>query len=84
VSLTTILAKLISWENNIAGRETRRRNKVMMNPIVGSMATKFTTTKKKRWKKQLTHNTTSYIYCITHSNFIFRQKDDTKYEKKTN
>jgi len=46
VPLTTILAKLISWANNIAGRETRRRNKVMMNPIVGLMASKFTATKR--------------------------------------
>jgi hypothetical protein len=50
VPLTTILEKLISCENNMAGRETRRRNKVTMNPIVGSMATKFTTTTKKSGK----------------------------------
>jgi hypothetical protein len=62
VPLTTILAKLISWANNIAGRETSwRKKKVMMNPIVGLMARKFTATKK--WKKQLTHNKYSYIYC---------------------
>jgi hypothetical protein len=69
VSLTTILAKLISWENNIAGRETRRRNKVMMNPIVGSMATKFTTTKKKKVEKTVNsqHN---FLYLL-HNSFKF-------------